>query len=199
VPASAVGSAAPTLPARRRADAERNRTAIIEAAADAFLQDGGNVSLEEIARRAGVGSATLHRHFASRQTLLAAVFEQVVSALCAAAVEIAGAYAPARALPEWLALIGRHCAQNNALTALVQVAPGQLSPQRQTYEELERAGNPLLQGALAVGAVRTDVTLTELLALTNGVAAACSGRPDDVDRLFGLVWDGVRAGNNALD
>lgn len=174
----------------------RNRTAIIEAVAQALLSGGADVSLEAIARRAGVGSATLHRNFPSRRALLDVVFEHDVGKLCALAPEIAERYPKDEALLQWLAAIARHCALNDAVTTLVQVAPDQSSPQRRTYADLEEAGAPLLRAAIAVGAVRADVSLTDLLALVNGIAVACSAHPDAVDRLFDLVWDGGRSGRS---
>ena len=66
--------------ARPRADKQRNRDLLLAAAALVFDRDGAHASLEEIAREAGVGSATLHRHFAVRQDLLAAVFHDRVEA-----------------------------------------------------------------------------------------------------------------------
>ncbi|MFC7643282.1 TetR/AcrR family transcriptional regulator [Streptosporangium lutulentum] len=78
-----------------RADARRNHDRILVAASAAIAQHGAEASLEEIARHAGVGSATLHRHFPSRQALLEAVFRDRVETLCAKASELAAASTPA--------------------------------------------------------------------------------------------------------
>ena len=58
-----------------RADAQRNKTHILEVASDAFAEEGINVSMDSIAKRAGVGPGTLYRHFPSREALLAALLE----------------------------------------------------------------------------------------------------------------------------
>src|SRR3954470_24825033 len=65
-----------------RADGRRNRELLVAAATELIGRDGAQASLEEIARRAGVGSATLHRHFSSRHALLEAVFRDGVAQLC---------------------------------------------------------------------------------------------------------------------
>lgn len=72
-----------------RADAQRNYDRILAAAGAAVAAHGTDASLEEIAREAGVGSATLHRHFPSRQALLEAVFRDRVETLCAKAADLA--------------------------------------------------------------------------------------------------------------
>lgn len=93
------GSAA-SVPSGRsmRADARRNRDRILAAAGTAIAEHGAEASLEEIARHAGVGSATLHRHFPSRQALLEAVFRDRVEILCAKARDLAASPIPG---PRW--------------------------------------------------------------------------------------------------
>ena len=90
----------PAVPSQRprRADAMRNYEKLIAAARDAFADDGTSTSLEEIARRAHVGIATLYRNFPTRQDLLEAVYVDEVEALCRSAAEFA-------ALPPWDELI----------------------------------------------------------------------------------------------
>src|SRR6516165_2438407 len=95
-------SAAPPRP--MRADAQRNYTRLLNAASAAFLEHGADdVSLEEIARRAGVGIGTLYRHFPTRQALLEAVYRDQVETVRAAAEEQLHSESPAAALAEWVA------------------------------------------------------------------------------------------------
>src|ERR1700728_5061987 len=73
----------------RRSDARRNYDKLIAAGREAFTEDGKAASLEDVARRAGVGIGTLYRHFPSRQNLLEAVYVEEVDALCRSPVELA--------------------------------------------------------------------------------------------------------------
>jgi AcrR family transcriptional regulator len=95
------GNTAP-LSRPMRADAQRNYDRILAAAGAAIARDGADASLEKIARRAGVGSATLHRHFPSRQALLEAVFRAKVEALCHKARSLTTDPDPGVALVTWL-------------------------------------------------------------------------------------------------
>ena len=133
-----------------RADARRNRELIIAAAEDLFLRDGANASLEEIARRAGVGSATLHRHFPSRKNLLETVYSDHVKELCDAAQALAADHDPAEALIAWLRLIDARAAVNNGLAAAMAASedggtPGSL---QSCHAMIAAAGGALLQRAM---------------------------------------------------
>src|SRR5947199_9606301 len=94
-----VETAAPPHP--KRADAQRNYAKLIAAARDAFAEGGAATSLEEIARRAGVGIGTLYRNFPNRQALLEAVYVEEVRGLRRAADEL-GDESPWDALVGWL-------------------------------------------------------------------------------------------------
>src|SRR5260221_13212663 len=72
-------------PRKPRADAQRNRTRILEIAKDAFTRSGANISLDEVARQAHIGAGTLYRHFPTRDSLLEAVYRTEVEKLAAAA------------------------------------------------------------------------------------------------------------------
>ncbi|MFF8370243.1 TetR/AcrR family transcriptional regulator [Streptomyces lydicus] len=98
-------------------------------------EHGAEASLEEIARHAGVGSATLHRHFPSRQLLLEAVFKGRVEALCAKAHELLPAPDPGAALVAWLRAVGTHAVANRGLQASLMACPtGVPSTQLRTGE-----------------------------------------------------------------
>src|ERR1700742_2810983 len=88
-------------PAARRADAERNRDKILAAARTAFADPEAEVSMAEIARRAGVGMATLYRNFPGRRELLEALYTDEVGAVCAAAAAVEGETPGAR-FTAWL-------------------------------------------------------------------------------------------------
>src|SRR5580700_2281047 len=88
-------------PPARRADAERNREKILTAARAAFADPEADVSMAEISRRAGVGSATLYRNFADRRQLLEALYVGEINAVCEAAATI-GRETPGASLTAWL-------------------------------------------------------------------------------------------------
>jgi len=181
-----------------RADARRNRELIIAAAEEMFLRDGANASLEEIARRAGVGSATLHRHFPARKNLLETVYFDHVKELCDAAESLAADHEPAEALIAWLRLVDARAAVNNGLAAAMAAdEDGGTSGRLQSCHALiAAAGDTLLGRATASGAVRPDVDIRDLLGLVNALAMAGgrTGRtPGDENRLLMLALTGILA------
>ncbi len=186
----------PEKPPALRADAARNRAAIIEAAAAVFRRDGAAASLEEIAREAKVGSATLHRRFRSRQALLDAVFIEDVGRLCAEGRELAAAAPAAEALWRWLEQVAVHCAADDALSKLIRAGAATATSQATSFTMLTEAGGPLIESAAAVGSVRADVSIGELLVMVNAIADAAATGAADVARLLSLVREGAggRAG-----
>ncbi|MFI7232206.1 TetR/AcrR family transcriptional regulator [Nonomuraea angiospora] len=194
-----------TPPARAmRADARRNYDRILAAAAEAIAEHGAEASLEEIARRAGVGSATLHRHFPSRQQLLEAVFRGKVEALCATAGDLAAGPDPGHALATWLGAVARHIVSNRGLaTALMRGAhDGDFALGGTCHTMITSAGADLLARAREANAARPDVSITDLLKLVNAICLAVEREPDSAtqaDRLLTLALTGVHpAGEPAL-
>ena len=94
----------PSARRKPRADAQRNRERILEVAKAAFTRSAANASLDDIAKRAGVGPGTLYRHFPTRGALLEAVYRTEAEKLAAAEREFAAAMAPIEALRAWLLL-----------------------------------------------------------------------------------------------
>lgn len=101
-----------TTPAAKpmRVDAKRNYDAIVEAAAREIEREGAGASLEDIARKAGVGSATLHRRFRSRRELLQAVFTERIEQICARASVLSSTLGPGEAYQVWLLELARFSA-----------------------------------------------------------------------------------------
>ncbi len=93
-----------------RADAERNRERILEVAKEVFTRDGAAASLDDIARRAGIGNATLYRHFPTRDDLIEAVYRSEVEKLAAAEKRFAASMQPIEALRAWMLLFIDHVA-----------------------------------------------------------------------------------------
>ncbi|MGH2743058.1 MAG: TetR/AcrR family transcriptional regulator, partial [Thermoleophilaceae bacterium] len=144
----------PLLQRPKRADARRNHDKLIAAARDAFAEHGTSASLEEIARRAGVGIGTLYRHFPSRQELLEAVYVEEVEEVCQSADELVD-QPPWDALADWLhqlvAYVGRkHALAEELWNYLDRVA----EVFRGCRAALFATGEPLLERAQQAGAVR---------------------------------------------
>ncbi len=103
--------AAPASSVRKpRADAARNRERILEVAKEAFTRDGAEASLDDIARRSGVGSGTLYRHFPTRDSLIEAVYRSEVEKLAESEQRLASTLSPLEALRTWMLLFIDHVA-----------------------------------------------------------------------------------------
>jgi AcrR family transcriptional regulator len=179
---------------RLRADAERNRTALLAAAREIFGEHGLDASLDEIARRAGVGNATLYRRFPSRRDLIAEVFAGKMSEY----VDLAE-----RALAEadpWTAFVGyltRACemqATDRGLSELLVNAgfddDDRLAELRATAQ---RGAMDVIKRAQETGALRADFTRHDirLLMMANAGVATRSADPDAWRRHLALFLEGV--------
>lgn len=179
-----------------RADGRRNRERIVAAAAALVASDGAQASFEEIARRAGVGSATLHRHFASRGALLEAVFRDGVDQLCARAAAQPGEDAGAE-LVTWLEETTVYSATHRGLAAALLAGPDALAPEELCCtDRVARALDVLVKRAAAAGALRAGVRAKELVTLSNAIAAATEDDPAAARRLLRIAIDGIRPAVN---
>ncbi|WP_250002385.1 TetR/AcrR family transcriptional regulator [Actinoplanes sp. M2I2] len=181
----------------KRADARRNYDQIVAAAEAEIDRHGADASLEEIARRAGVGSATLHRHFPTRQALLEAVFHDRVEVLCAQADELAKRPDAGAALVDWLRAVAVYGATTRGLArSLLDGGRDPAPPVDSTCEAmLVGAGGELLRLAHDAAAVRPEVSIVDLLTLVNAVSLATEGSTDaaaEATRLVDLALEGVR-------
>ncbi len=180
-----------------RADARRNYERIVSAAQEAFLEQGADASLEEIARRAGVGSATLHRHFPSRHSLLQAVFRDRVDALCARARERAAAdEEPGAALFAWLHDFNAYAAASHGLVASLLRDGQDAGPPRQDDDcaaMITAAADELLRRAQRTGAVRADIRTSDLLTLLSALSlAVLDDDGTQTDRMLDITINGLR-------
>lgn len=177
-----------------RADAARNRRALLTAAADAFARHGVSASLDEVARAAGVGPGTLYRHFPTRDQLVRAVIDDGLCALRDHGESLLDAADPVAALTEWLdAYITQGSAYDGLARTLVDVAPDGAGVQ--SCHAARQAGAHLIARAVAVGAIRSDATVGDILDLAAGIAWV--GQQPDRDenqriRLVRLLVDGLR-------
>ncbi|MEU8759882.1 helix-turn-helix domain-containing protein [Streptomyces sp. NPDC048659] len=178
-----------------RADARRNHERLLTEARAAFTAHGTDASLEDIARRAGVGIGTLYRHFPNREALLGAVFQDALAALLRHSAELAGAPEPRAALVAWLRALITHAGEYRGLAiALMSASRDRSSALAACGEPLRAAGSELLVRAQRAGAVRAEVAIGDLVQLTNAIALAAERSPEDpelADRLLSLAVHGI--------
>ena len=176
----------------KRADARRNYDKVVAAARQAFGERGASTSLEDIARRAGVGIGTLYRHFPTRQALLEAVYLDEVESLSRSAAEFAG-------LPPWEGLVGwlhrfvDYLATKQALAEQMLEYMDRSAPFFQGCRTLMyAAGEPLLARAQAAGVVRPDIDFPEITQMVMGISRLPSAEPDAVKHILDIALDGLR-------
>jgi AcrR family transcriptional regulator len=181
-----------------RADARRNYERLLTEARLAFTEHGVDTSLEEVARRCGVGIGTLYRHFPTREAMVEAVVREEFDALAAHAGELLTAADPLAALHEWLrAFVGTVGRYRGLTAALLSTLQDETSGLHAACEAMRGAGATLLTRARQAGHIRPDADAVELFALAAGVAWANEQfRAEDrgrVERLLDIVVQGVRA------
>jgi len=180
----------------KRADARRNYERLLAAATAAFAEHGADdVSLEEIARRAGVGIGTLYRHFPARQALLEAVYQDQVDGLDALGAKLLTAESPGAALGEWLrAFLAFGRTKRSLSSALISTLGKDAAFLSACSMVLRNRTDELLRRAQAAGEARPDVQSGDILRLTHGLIMATDTVPADAgqtDRLLSLVIGGL--------
>ncbi|WP_433870673.1 TetR/AcrR family transcriptional regulator [Saccharopolyspora sp. CA-218241] len=184
------------MPDRRRADARRNYTRILLVAEEEVAAHGVDASLEQIARTAGVGSATVRRHFPTRRALLEAVSRERIEALRVRAHDLAGEGDSRNALLEWLSDVVAYCVSARGLAAALAYDDAGSDPAHENTcsAALEEAAGPLLRRAVQDGAVAAGLTVADLIMLIVGIVLATEHCPDPAaraDRLFRLAVAGL--------
>jgi AcrR family transcriptional regulator len=177
-----------------RADAQRNLDALLEAAKAVFGASGVDAPVREIAARAGVGVATVYRHFPQRSDLIAAVFRREVDACAAAAPALAREHEPVEALARWLRRYTSFIATKRGLAAALHSgAPAFDALPAYFRQHLEPALQSLLDAAVTAGQVRDDVEPYELLRAVGNLSTA-TGEDGALHsrRMVDLLIDGLR-------
>ncbi|MFG2770688.1 TetR/AcrR family transcriptional regulator [Streptomyces sp. NPDC048350] len=182
-----------------RADARRNHERLLTEARAVFAEHGTDASLEDVARRAGVGIGTLYRHFPTREALINAVFQEALAALLQRGRELAEAEEPCPALVEWLRSLITHAGEYRGLSRALMTAMSGSRDARSALAQcgvpLRAAGETLLSRAQEAGTVRGDVSIGDLMQLTNAIALAAEQSPEDeelADRLLALTLRGLK-------
>jgi AcrR family transcriptional regulator len=181
----------------RRADARRNYEKVLTAAREAFAEGGEATSLEEIARRAGVGIGTLYRHFPNRQALLEALYVDEVEEVCRSAAELDAADSW-EALSGWFERFIAYLATKRALAHELLNYLELDAPLFQTCRaSLYAAGEPLLQQAQDAGVVRPDVSFGEVMQMVMGIAKIPTNDRAQTEHILRVALDGLRYRPNA--
>jgi AcrR family transcriptional regulator len=178
----------------RRADARRNYERVLAAATEVFAELGVTAPLDEIARRAGVGNATMYRHFPARRELVIAVYAGEVTTLCELGRSLLTDSSPADALFRWLRAFIAHVATKRDLPlAIPDDAAGQRSAlYRHWHDAMRTTASGLLGRAQDAGAIKSDLDVSDLLASAGGIGHAAAD-DDQIDRLLAIVRAGVTA------
>jgi AcrR family transcriptional regulator len=178
-----------------RADAQRNRERILEVAKKEFTRSGANASLEEIAKKAGVGPGTLYRHFPTREDLLIAVYRSEVEKLAAAERTFAGKLPPVEALRAWLLLFVDAVEAKQIIAPVFNTLVG--DPKKvfeASYTQIHEALRALVKRAIKGGDIRKDLDPIDLLRAIVGVANVATS-PDwqqSARRLVDILIAGAR-------
>jgi AcrR family transcriptional regulator len=161
----------PPQPARRpRADAKRNRERILEVAKEVFTRFGATASLDDIARRSGIGSGTLYRHFPTRDALIEAVYRSEVEKLADAGPRFAATLPPLEALRAWMLLFIDHVAGKMLIVPAMETVAGGSSRLIMGSRDLIRgAFAALAQSAIASGDLRPDTDPNDLIRALVGI------------------------------
>lgn len=184
-----------TLPARTRpmrADARRNYEKVLNAARESFAEGGAATSLEEVARRAGVGIGTLYRHFPNRQALLEAVYIDEMEVMAGAANDLED-LDPWDALNTWMHRFVRYVSTKHALAAeLLEYVDRDSGFFMECRATLYSAAEPLVERAQQAGEIRTDVSFHQVMSLVVGVAKIQLDDPSQIDHILDIALDGLR-------
>jgi AcrR family transcriptional regulator len=179
-----------------RADAQRNRDRIVEVAREVFRDHGYDASLDEVAKRAGVGAGTLYRHFPTRENLLDAIMQSWVDRVAEASAKALAHEGPPRELllawfSAYVALISLHKGGPAKITSAMGDAS---SPIAHKCQVLSAAMGEVLTRLRDEGAVRPGVDTVQVCRLVGGVAAvADQGGLDEaaIEPMLEVVADGL--------
>lgn len=186
----------PRQPARKiRADAQRNRERILEVAKKAFTREGAAASLDDIARRAGIGSATLYRHFPTREALIEAVYRSEVEKLAAAEERFAATMPPLEALRAWMLLFIDHVSEKKLIIPAMEiVAGGSMRLIEGSRDRIQAAFIRSAKRAIASGHLRADTDPNDFVRALVGVfhTTATPGWEESARRLVDILIAGSR-------
>jgi AcrR family transcriptional regulator len=179
-----------------RADARRNRARLLATALEVFAREGTDVSLNVIAKSAGVGIGTLYRHFPTRDALLEAAYRNEVALLCDVA-DLLRNRPPDAALAEWMNRFVDYAVTKRGLSgALRSLAASGSDIYDDTRRQIVAALTELLNAGIAAGAIRPDADAEDVLRATGAIWLIPDepGWADHARRVLTLLMDGLRHG-----
>jgi AcrR family transcriptional regulator len=179
-----------------RADAQRNRERLLEAAVRAFSHDGPDVTLDSIAKDAGVGIGTLYRHFPTREALVDAAYQNELARLCDGVTELLATLPPDVAARTWMdRFIDYMTTKRGMADALGAVIASGGNPYAHSKDRLMTAIAALLDAGVEAGTIRSDIGPLDILAWLGGVSMMGEFVTRDVaGRMLNLLMDGLRHG-----
>jgi AcrR family transcriptional regulator len=175
-----------------RSDARRNREKLLEAATAAFATAAGRpVSLESIARDAGVGIGTLYRHFPNREALVEAIYRAELAEVAAAAERLLRRQPPKTALRRWMDRYASFVAAKRGMAESLHAIfdSGAMEPS-QTRDSIVGAVDLLLRAGADDGSVRSDVRADDVVSSLLGIFLV-SGSPEQTGRMLDLLVAGI--------
>jgi AcrR family transcriptional regulator len=179
----------------RRSDAQRNREAILAAALEA-LTESPDASLNAIAKRAGVGNATLYRHFATREELVLAAYEHELAELVRTADTLLRKQEPADALRRWVERLARYAVTKHGLADALREATSPRSDlsSTDTYDAIVAALDRLLQANIAAGTLRADLDAHDVILALAGLwqLDPAGNWKVQAQRIYEIVLGGLR-------
>jgi len=186
---------ADTAPRPLRADAQRNRDRLLAVAVRAFSEDGADVTLDAIAKEAGVGIGTLYRHFPTREALVDAAYRNELDRLCDFAPQLLETGTAVQALRTWMDhFIDYMAAKRGMGDALKAVIASGGNPFAHSRDRLTGAVGALLAAGVAEGSLRDDVSAADVVTALGGIGMA-AGTPEQREqagRLLDLLVAGLR-------
>jgi AcrR family transcriptional regulator len=179
-----------------RADAQRNRDGLLASSLRLFSEAGTDVTLEAVAKDAGVGIGTLYRHFPTREALIEATYRNELAVICDAVPLLLAEGSPEAAMRAWMRqfvdfMTAKSGGMGEALKAVVASGGDPFATSR---DRLGAAMQQLIDACAAAGVIRADVNADDVLVSISGVALA-AGDPsqrEQAGRLLDLLMDGVR-------
>jgi len=177
-----------------RSDARRNREKLLQVATAAFATAAGRtVSLEAIARDAGVGIGTLYRHFANREALVEAIYRAELAEVAGVAEQLLKRHPPRVALRRWMARYANFVAAKRGMAESLHAIfdSGALQPS-QTRDSIAGAVDTLLRAGAEDGSLRSEVHADDVVSSLIGIFLA-SGSPEQTGRMLDLLVAGIAA------
>jgi AcrR family transcriptional regulator len=178
-----------------RADAERNRRRVLDAARNLFAERGDEVQHAEVARAAGVGVGTVYRHFPTRQALVEAAAEhRFAQILEFAHTECVGGPDPGQGLARYLRHVGEILDSDRGLSASIEAARGSTGsePRGETRTQLEAVVATLIEQGQSAGTLNQVCTVADVYMITGALSAIVRTRSGDWRRFVDIVIDGLR-------